>query len=300
MMKCGTKQKNYLSMKKANKTYTIGIDIGGTKMMGILFDGKKVISEFQLATPTDSISHFSAMLNALIDPLVKHAQKDNVEIRGIGIGMAGVVDKKNNTVLNAPNIGITNGAKLSELIKTQKTLPVKIDNDASCFLRAEIKLGAAKKFKNCYGVIIGTGVGGAWWYNGDTYNGSHGGAGEPGMTIVNYEKNIVLESEYQKLTNNNAKKLVEDLYRADPYAQKSFKKIGAMFGAMFAGIVNILDPEAIVVGGGAGIGAGDHFLPYAKNIMRQDISSPNAQKVKILKGKLDKYAGAIGAALLVD
>ena len=67
-----------------NKQYTIGVDIGGTKMLAVLFDGKNVIADYTLATPKDTIDHFMIMLNALVEPLEDQAKKDDVKIKGIG------------------------------------------------------------------------------------------------------------------------------------------------------------------------------------------------------------------------
>ena len=90
----------------AKKKYKIGVDIGGTKMMAVLFDGEKVIEDYVLATPKDSVDHFVIMLGALLDPLFEIVYKNKGIVEGVGIGIAGVIDFKTRRVLISPNIPV--------------------------------------------------------------------------------------------------------------------------------------------------------------------------------------------------
>jgi len=285
-------------MSKNIKTYSIGIDIGGTKMSAVLFDGEKMIADYKLATPKDTLEHFMIMLKALVEPLMEKAKNDKIKIKGIGLGAAGVIDYKKSKMLKSPNIPIIDSVKLADQLEAKVNLPVKMDNDTNCFLRAEVKLGAGQKYNNAYGIIIGTGIGGAWWNNNRIYQGAHGGAGEPGEMIIDFESGIGLEQAYHKLTQGNPATLAEEAYRGDVLAEKTFEEVGRDLGIAFANIVNLIDPEAIIVGGGV-VESSDLFLPKVKKVMRQYIHSPEAKKIKLLKGKLGEHAGAIGAALLV-
>jgi glucokinase len=280
------------------KTYSIGLDIGGTKMLAILFDGKRIISDYTLATPQDNLDHFMIMLNAVVEPLFEKAKIDKAQIIGIGLGVAGVHDYTEKKILNSPNITILNNVRLGNLIEAKFHLPVFMDNDANCFLRAEATIGAVQKFTNVYGIIIGTGIGGAWWLNNEVYNGAHGGAGEPGEMIINTGNGMSLEGAYHFYFQNNVKSSAEDAYRGDPLAQKAFAEWANTFGIALANIVNIIDPQIFVIGGGS-VGASDLFLSQAKKIMRERIESSESRKIKIVRGKLGTQAGAIGAALLV-
>ena len=165
-------------IKKEKTEYVIGIDIGGTKMSAALFDGKKVLADYKLATPKDDLNKFTVMLLALIEPLRDRAQKDKVKIKGIGIGIPGIVDVAENKIIKCNNIPILNGVKIVNLIK-EKVDPdtfIVIDNDSNCFARAEALMGAGKKYNNVYGVIVGTGIGAGWWINQNIYQGGHGTA----------------------------------------------------------------------------------------------------------------------------
>ncbi len=279
-----------------SKEYAIGVDVGGTKMAGVLFDGQKVIADYVLATPKDDLEHFLVMLTALIKPLLAKAQKHKAKVKALGLGVPGPINKEGR-LQQLPNLPVLNNVKLGEVVEKKLNLAVVLDNDANCFVRAEAMLGAGKKFTNFFGLTIGTGIGGGWWRQGKVYLGAHNSAGEPGHLIINADVGVDLETAYQKLVQNNAAKLAEEAYRGDDLAQKAFAEFGQYLGFVLADIVNLIDPEAIIIGGGVAE-VSDLFLPTAKKTMRQHIISPAARKIKLAKAKLGPLAGAIGAALL--
>ena len=286
-------------MAEKNKQYTIGVDIGGTNMKAALFDGKEVISDYLLATPKDNLEHFMIMLFALIEPLLEKAREDKIKIKGIGLGIAGILDFKGEKIIKCPNIPILDGVGLMSLLEKKTVLPVKIDNDTNCFLRGEMKIGAGQKYNNVYGIIVGTGIGGAWWVNNEIYQGSHRGAGEPGRMIIDLENGLELEKAYQKLSQNNPANLADEAYRGDNLAEKSYEEIGHCLGIAFANIVNLIDPEIFIVGGSV-VESSDLFFSKIKKTTRAYVMHPEAKKIKVIKGKLSQEAGAIGAALLIS
>ena len=282
-----------------DKKYSIGIDLGGTKMSAVLFDGEKVITDCVLATPKDDLEHIFVMMLVLIEPLEEKAKELKMKISGIGLGVAGVIDYKEGKMLYSPNIPLIDGVRLTRELEKRTGFPVIIDNDGNCFTRAVATLGVAKKYDNVYGFIIGTGIGGGWWLNNNIYRAPFGGSGEPGEMIIDFNTGIKLEEAYHKLTQNNPALLAEEAYRGDMLAEKSYKEFGEFLGLALANIINLIAPEVIVLGGGA-INSGDLFLSIAKKTMRENISSSEARKnIKILKSKIGKHAGAIGAACLV-
>ena len=289
-----------LNMAKSNKNHVIGVDIGGTKMSAVLFDGKKVLADYMLVTPKDNLEHFMIMLKALVEPLEQKAKAGGLVIKGIGVGIAGMLDFEEKRIAEAPNLPLLNDLKLPASLAGRLGVgEIKIDNDANCFLRAEMKLGAGRKYKNAFGITVGTGIGGAWWHNGEIYQGAHGGAAEFGWLTVDFKEGIRLEEAYHRLTQSNPATLAEEAYRGDILAEKAYEEFGHYLGVNLANVVNILDPEIIIVGGGV-IESSDLFLSRTKKIMRQYIKSPESKVVKIVKGKLGANAGAIGAALLVN
>ncbi len=282
----------------SKKTYTIGVDIGGTKMLAVLFDGENVIEEYTLATPKDNVEHFFIMLNALINPLEEKARKNKIKIKGIGLGIAGTINYKEGKILNSPNIPIINNVEIIAKLKEIMPFSIFLDNDANCFLRAEKYLGAAQKYNNIYGIVIGTGIGGAWWFNNQIYQGTYGGAGEPGSMVINFENGLELEESYHRLMKNNPALIAQEAYKGNDLAKKTFNEFGKDLGFALANIINIIDPEAIVVGGGVSE-VSDLFLTETKKAMLNHIASSESKQIKLLKSKLGKKAGAIGAALLI-
>lgn len=280
---------------KKEKFYTIGIDVGGTNLKAVLFNGQKAVMDYSLGTPKDSLEHLLIMIAALVEPLTKKAIEDKVKVKGAGIGVAGIVDPISQKIVDSPNLNILNGVKLGEMLEKRLGMPTKTDNDAECFLRAEASIGRAAGMKNVYGLTLGTGIGGAWWHNGDIYYGQRG-LSEPSRMIVELSSKTTLESAYQRLTQNNPLNLAVDVYRGDPLAKKAYEEVGRLLGAACANIVNLLDPEGIVIGGGV-IESADLFLPDMKKTLEETV--PAARDIKIMKSKLGQEAGAIGAALMI-
>jgi len=281
-----------------SKQYTIGIDIGGTKMAAVLFNGKRVVADSYLATPKDSLNHFLVMLYALIQPLEEKAKKDGVEITGVGLGVPAPLDLKREKILFAPNLPILNGVKLAKKLSEKIGKPVVMDNDASCFIRGEAIMGAGRKYKNVFGVTLGTGIGGAWWIDGNSYTTTHAGACEISESVVDYSNGSLLEEVYHRLTQNNPANLAEDAYRGDVLAEKAFQEVGKYLGITLANIVNLIAPEVIVVGGSV-VNSGDLFWSSIYKSLTESIRSPEIRKnIRLEKSALGKDAGAIGAALL--
>ncbi len=285
------------------KPYRIGIDVGGTKIAAVLLDSKnRIVESLILATPKDSLDHFLIMMKAASDPLLEKISALKGTLAGIGIGAPGPIDHEKEQVIVAPNLPLLNRAKLGTLLLEQLQLvdvPVRLDNDANCFVRAEAVLGAGKGSKNFYGLVIGTGIGGGWWHDGGVHHGHHGAAGEPGHMIVDFDRLITLEQAYHHLTQNNPALLAEEAYRGDLMAEQRFIEIGSYLGIAFSTIVNLLDPELIVLGGGA-LASSDLFLKAAKENLKKHTFARQARSVKLVKGKVGELAGAVGAALLIE
>jgi predicted NBD/HSP70 family sugar kinase len=280
------------------KKYTIGVDVGGTKMSGILYDGENIVADDLLATPKDSYDHFVVMLQALIDPLIEKARTNKVKISGVGLGVAGAIDYKISKMLKSPNLPIIDGKFIAKDLSEKINLPVVMDNDAKCYVRAEALLGAGKGYSSVMGITLGTGIGNGWWVNNEVHHGAFGGAGEIGQMIIDFKENLKLEDAYHQLMHSNPEEKAVEAYRGDQLAEKSFEEFGKMLGVALANITNLVDPEIYILGGHV-IDSSDLFLGLAKKIFKENIeSSKSAKMAKVVKGKLGKNAGAIGAALL--
>jgi glucokinase len=281
------------------KEATIGIDVGGTNIKAVLFDGKSVISEYELATPKDNYEHFIIMTKAVVDPLLEKAKESGLKVNGIGLGAPATIDPETNVINWAHNLGLIVGHNYAEDISHLFELPTRIENDASCFVRAEAIVGAAKRYENVFGITLGTGIGGGWWINEEVYQGANFGAGEPGHMIVDLQRMTDIEDVYKELMNGQPAETAENAYRGDRKAQGAYEELGRILGVHLANIANLIDPEAFVVGGRVADSA-DLFMPQVKKNLYAYIKCPKSKKnIQLFTAKLGAHAGAIGAALLV-
>lgn len=278
----------------------IGVDIGGTKIKTALIDGKKVKNNIQIKTDKDILKNLVEIINKLKD-------KDT---KGIGIGIAGALNKERTKVLKSANISWLNGMQLKRILEQKTKLPVKLENDSMCFaLGASIITG----YKNLVGLIIGTGVGSGIVIDGNIFHGFSGSAGEVGHCIIKFDGrkctcgNIGCLEEYisgrgiektaVQLDMNLRAREIEDLaYDGDKRAKAIYKEMGGYLGIGLANIVNTLSPEVIALGGGVSH-AYKLFIKDATRTMNKNILSPLAKKVKIVYIS-DNNASIIGAASL--
>ena len=248
----------------------IGLDIGGTKINGVVFNGNKIIEQLTIVTPKN-LFEFERNLLKLVDFL-----SANKKIHAIGIGMAGLIDSKKGKIIRSPNIRFANNLEAIKFFRLNGFKNVKIDNDANCFTRAELMLGQGKKFQNFLAMTLGTGIGGGIVINRKLYRGQDNMGGELGHILLNAE---YLENAFQTARDS-----------------RNNQRLGAIFAKAFGGLINIFGPEAIIIGGGVATDKTRHFLPLAEKEMQKFLLNKNAN-TKILVSKL-KNAGALGAALL--
>lgn len=249
----------------------IGLDIGGTKITGVVFDGKKIVDELTIVTP-NNLFEFEKNLIKLADFFSAKGK-----ISGVGIGMAGQVDAKKGVIVQSPNIKFIKNLQLARLFRLNGYNNVKIDNDANCFTRAEMLMGQGKGLNNFLALTLGTGIGGGIVINKQIYRGANNSGGELGHTIIG---DSFFESNYKKLRD-----------------AKNFKSSGRLIGKVLASLTNIFAPDAIIIGGGYGHNEAKKYLPSAKTEMKKHLFNKNSQ-TKVLITKL-KNAGAVGAALLL-
>ncbi len=248
----------------------IGIDIGGTKINGILLEGGKILNELTIVTPK-TLFEFERNLFKLVDFLSAKRK-----IWGIGVGSAGHANPATGIVRLSSNIKFKAELNLVKFLKSRYHVPVKVDNDANCFTRAEMLLGQGKNLSNFLGVILGTGVGGGIVVNKKLYRGKDNKGAEFGSMVMD---GGYLEKSYQKARDAN-----------------NYKLLGQITGRAFVSLINIFAPEALILGGGVSLNMGNKFLPFAKKEMKKFFPGGKGQ-TKILVSKL-KYPGALGAALL--
>jgi len=282
-------------MNDVIKRYSIGIDIGGTKIKAVLFDGKNVMANSVVVTPKNNLEEFFIVIGDLVNPLIKKVEKEDIE--GIGVGVPAVLNTTKRIVLDAPNIPILNNVPIVNKLKEMFNLPVIADNDTNCFLLAEMKMGIGKRYKNAYGIIIGTGIGGAWWLGNDINRGVNTEIEEPGRMMINSEYS--LEGFYDEIMESNPTAFIDKVLEGNEQSLEKFKEIGKYIGVVLGDIVNMIDPEIIIMGGGV-VKFDKFFLASIESSMLKKIDfSKIKNKVKIVESQIGEYAGAIGASLLV-
>jgi fructokinase len=296
--------------------YAIVLDIGGTKVEGVLFNDKfkqlkkkRVYFKKQNSSSTVNISKQKILkiFCNLIDEL-----KIGKKILGVGISIPDVITKKGAIVGTAKLLALSN-YNLKNYLKKKYKCKITVNNDADCIAYGEAKLGSGKGFQNVIGVIFGTGIGAGIIIEGNLYTGTTGSCGEFGHTTHNlngpkerhgfigtpesYAGGPDLTRNYLKYGGKNKNANPKYIYNANEPAAKKAKKDALTYLAIgLAGLMNTLNPGIIILGGG------QSKLPIYREInkLTKKFTVDGLRKnVKIVKNKLGDSAGVYGAAALV-
>lgn len=307
-------------VSKFNKKKNLwGIDMGGTKMEGAVLqsaENPKVLFRTRVPSEADKgYEHILGQMEKLIDEMIEAAgYKPSI----IGIGTPGVHDPKLGTMKNCNTVAM-NGKPMKADLEKKLGLKIEMANDADCFALAEARLGVVKeRFPDArvvFGVIMGTGVGGGIVVDGKPIIGLQGIAGEWGHNFLDesggpcycgktgcVEKIIsgpALENYYFKETGN--KKSLKDIValaesKVDPTAQRTMIRLVEFFGLGLSVIINILDPDVIVIGGG--VGNIDVLYDRGVDSVKKYVFNHRLD-TPIVKPSLGDSAGVFGAAYLV-
>jgi predicted NBD/HSP70 family sugar kinase len=296
-----------------------GIDLGGTKMEGVILDtlnDSKTIVRTRM--DTEAAKGYEHIVNQLGKLLKELEQQSGLRPETIGIGTPGVLDPLLQTMKNC-NTTCLNGKPLQKDLEEKLQIPVHLANDANCFALAEAQLGVVKEkcrgAQMVFGIIMGTGVGGGIVYNGRIWGGRHGIGGEWGHNFLDESGGAcycgkigcvetilsgpALEKYYDGLSGHKMK--LKDIVRAaasgnDDAAIKTMDRLHHFFGKGVASIINMLDPDVIVVGGG--VGNIDSIYTKGIESLRHFIFN-NRLDVPVLRPTLGDSAGVFGAAALV-
>jgi len=294
--------------------YRIGIDLGGTKIEGVLLDDEhKVIVRKRV--PTRRSQGYRAILGRIVDLITElqgHAGPEKVTI---GICTPGAIDPNTNRLKNSNTLCLI-GQPLWDDLEQAVGQSVAMDNDANCFALAEAKLGAAKGKAVVFGVILGTGVGGGIVINGQIHHGHLNIAGEWGHhtlypngrdcycgrkgCVETYISGPALERSWKKKTGQAQPlpEIIDRLTYQDTAQALAWKtEFLTNFGMALANVIDILDPDLIVLGGGVS------NIPFLynegiKTVYRHVFSSQ--VDTPILKNELGDSGGVFGAALLEE
>ncbi len=295
--------------------YTIGVDLGATFVkMGIVDSRGRVYSRRKIETP--KAAKKALLIDAIIYNIKDIIKESGKKISGVGIGVPGPVDSKKGIVHYFPNIKGWKEVPLKAILQKKLSMAVELDNDANAMALGEYKLGAGKGARNIVCVTLGTGVGGGIIIDGRLYRGASMVAGEIGHMPIN-EKGplcscggIACVQRYigNKYILGRAKKIFGNkitLEAVSDLAGKGNKKavgiwtdVAKKLGVALAQVVNLLNPDRIVIGGGVS-SAGSLILTPLKNQIKSRAMKDQAKHVKIVLAKLGRDAGIIGSSLLV-
>ena len=289
----------------------IGIDLGGTKIEGVLLSSdNKMIERKRIHTKQEE--GYESIIHRIVK-LIKNIKSISIKDCQIGICTPGALDIETGILKNSNTVCLI-GKPIKEDLESELKCSIAIDNDANCFAMAEALLGSGKNYETVFGVIMGTGVGGGLVLNRKIHHGRLFIAGEWGHQVLypngrncycnkkgcveTYLSGPSLEKEWEKNSNEflPLKKIIE-LYdnRPNDNYTKWKNEFLSNFGIALSNVINIIDPDVVVLGGGL---SNINFL-YSEGILSvQKKIFSNKNDTPIVSNKLGDSAGVFGAALL--
>ena len=285
----------------------IGIDLGGTKIEGILTD-ENYQSITRKRIPTNQDHGYNSILESIKNLVLELAHESDKKV-SIGICTPGALSLTSGLIKNS-NTQCLIGQDLQNDLKNILNHEVSIENDANCFALAEAKLGAGKNSNIVFGVIMGTGVGGGIIIDGKIHHGRTNISGEWGHHCLHINGNIcycgkngcvetyisgpALEQSWLQLSNLN-QKVPQILENKDNSNFPNWKKIFLdNFGLALGNVINILDPDMIILGGG--LSNIDFLYDEGKNFVYENVFS-DVIDTPIVKNRLGDSAGVFGACI---
>jgi glucokinase len=288
--------------------------------MALVDDRGNVLHRVKHSTPTTSSR---AVVDAVIAAARECLSTGDLSVSSLGIAVAATVDPKDGILRNAPNLPFLKGVSLAEPIQSELRLPVVTGNDATFAALGEHWIGAGAGSLNAICVTLGTGVGGGLIIDGNVYYGAGGMAGEIGHICVEPEgvkcgcgsygcleqyasatatvriaKELAEASGGRVLSDKDritALDLFEAASRSEPIAVEAFRVSGRYLGQALAGLVNTLNPEVVIIGGGMAQ-AWDLFVGETAAEIRKRAFREPAERAKLVRAKLGDDAGIMGAA----
>ncbi len=312
-----------------------GLDLGGTKIQAVVLDEEgHVLAQARRATPQKGGP--PAIIEELFRTLQEATRMLKLkpsELTGVGVGAPGAVDPAAGVLLHAGNLPGWDGPHpLAEVLSKKVKVPVFLGNDVQVGVAAEARLGAGRSYRSLLGVWWGTGVGGGIYLDGRRWTG-RGAAGEIGHIVVRrggarcscgrrgcmeaYAGRAAMERRARRAVERGEKtklfKLMETqgkdrltsgiwlraLKQEDALAQQLIARAIRMLGAGIASAVNLLDVEAVIIGGGLGTRLGQPYTERISEAMHPHLFVPQRPPDVRLSG-LGDLSGAIGAALLAE
>lgn len=301
----------------------VGVDVGATKIAaGVISPDGHVLSRLRHPTAKTPDKLLSGIVRAILEV------KDGFEIGGMCVAVPGLILSQESLVVYSPNLHAIEGIRLKDELEPEMKLPLTIENDNSAAAWGEFRFGAGRGTNHLVFVGLGTGIGGGVVIHGELLRGAQGSGGElghvtiqatgprcacgnrgcleafaSGSAIGRRAREVAIDKPNSALGRLAAEReiLGEDVTclarEGDEAALSVLEEAGRWLGIGLAGFVNIFNPEAIVVGGGA-MGAGELMLASARQEIRARALPPARDLVEVRKATLGPDSGVLGAAAL--
>lgn len=295
--------------------YIIGIDVGGNKIISILsdLDGNIIKKYKDITKGIDSKEDLVMIIRKCIDNVMP---EDREKVIGIGIGVPGTTNMRSGFVYYLPAFNIKNFS-LAECIRNIYSIPVIVSNDVTANSFGEMWKGAAKNAKNIFLTAIGTGTGSGIIINGEVYTGSHNMAGEFGYLITDWEREKnddykifghlenwfsgnAIERKVKNILNEDitAIEFFDSLDNNGDY-KKIFEDSCEHLALGISNVINLLDPEIVVITGGIGYNRYDLIINSIFNTLKKTVPEEILSEISFERGKLGDLGVALGAVSLV-
>ncbi|MBV6520489.1 MAG: Glucokinase [Gemmatimonadaceae bacterium] len=313
--------------------YIVGVDLGGTNIVAAALpeDGSRtyaVRTELTLASQgADAVvDRMVGMIESVIADTMTVTGAERGDFAGVGVGAPGPLDRDRGIVITTPNLGWTN-FPLRDVIASRVGLHATIDNDANCATLGEWWLGAAAGGRNVVGMTIGTGIGGGLILDGQLYHGSADVAGEIGHTTIDitgrrckcgnygcleaYASGPSIAERAREALGGDADSVLhtmvggdldrltaaivyEGAHRGDELSLEVVRETARFLGAGIANLLNIFNPDVVVIAGGV-TQAGDKLFDPLRKEVRKRAFRPAVEACRIVPGSLPGTAGVVGA-----
>ena len=322
----------YTDTQLMTKKYYIGIDVGGTKILGgvVSADGE-IFARHKVPTPKEgNPKSVLAAVSEVIAVMLSEANIPIQKISGMGVGIPGMVDTEKGKILVTANLQLS-GDRFAVRLQRKYGIPVTLGNDVNLGVLGESWLGSAKGLRNVVGIFPGTGVGGGIIVNGQLMTGAHGSAAEVGHMLIDPngpkcscgnrgcleafagrwaierdirkavadgKKTIITELTDGKLRAIKSKLLKKALKKKDPVVVAILRNVSHTLGLACVSLRHLYDPELIVFGGGVIEACGEFMMPLITSAVLRDPFFAGAGKCRIVTAALGDDAVMLGAVAL--
>lgn len=310
------------------ETLFIGVDVGGTKVAaGLVNDQGEIRSHLRVPMMANGSANdgFSAVLSAISQLL-----REGARVEGIGVCSPGPLDPAAGVILNPPNLPCWRNFPLTDALRKTYPVPVKVDNDANAAALAETRWGAARGYNNVFYATIGTGIGTGIVMHGKIYHGRTGSAGEGGHVSIDYRGPVcgcgkpgcievlasgsaIARHAREKISSGRESSMLElaggkldavtgevvgKAYAAgDALAREVLIESADMLAVWISNMIDLLDPEVIVIGGGASALYRPFLGRFEERVPKLTVN-PRAREVPIVAARYGAEAGIAGGAAL--